>query len=125
MALDFLGDLSRDMWNLKRESLEPLVNISETDDLLVVEVDLPLVRKTDIKLRLVEKGLEVEASLTRCIKFEHWGTIQSSCEFKSLYKLIPLPSPISIEEAKATFKRGILRVEINKRRKVEYKIPIT
>ena len=65
------------------------------------------------------------AELKRCIKFEHWGTNQSSCEFRSIYKLIPLSSPVSIDRAKATFKRGILRVEINKRKKIDYKIPIT
>ena len=124
MALDIFDELARDMWNITRESLEPLIYVTETDDTIVVEVDLPLVKKKDIRLRLVENGLEVEATLTRCVKFERWGTVQKSCEFKSLYKVIPLTRPVNAEGTKASFKKGILRIELKKRKEAEYRIPI-
>jgi len=93
------------------------------EDKVIVEVDLPGVRRKDIQLRFVEGGLEVEASLMECVRFERWGTVQRSCEFRSFYKLVPLPSPAVMEGAKATFKRGILKVEL-KKRKEKYRIPI-
>ena len=124
MALDVFDELSRVMWDLARGSLEPLSSVSETEDKVVVEFDLPLVRKEDVRLRLVEGGLEVEASLTRCVSFERWGTVQRSCEFRSFYKVVPLPSPVVAEGAKATFKRGILKVELRKRKEAEHKILI-
>ena len=111
------------MWDLQRESLEPLTNILETEYTIIVEIDLPLVKKKDIRLRLVENGLVIEASLTRHVRFERWGTVQRSCEFKSFYKLIPLPSPVDTEGVKATFKQGILRVEL-KKKEAEYGITI-
>ncbi len=112
------------MWDLVRESLEPLTNISETDGAVVIEIDLPFVRKNDIRLRLLEDGLEIEASLTRCVKFERWGTVQRSCEFKSFYKIVPLSNPVVAEGIKASFKKGILRVELKKRKEIEHRIPI-
>lgn len=112
------------MWDLTRGSLEPLANVQETEDRVVVEVDLPLVRKKDIRLRLVEDGLEVEASLLRCVKFERWGTVQRSCEFRSFYKVVPLPSPVVAEGTRATFRRGILKVELKKRKETEHRIPL-
>lgn len=112
------------MWDLRRGSLEPLANVLETEDWVVVEVDLPLVKKNDIHLRLIEGGLEVEASLTRYVRFERWGTVQRSCEFRSFYKIMPLPCPVVAEGVKATFKRGILRIEMRKRKEMEYRIPI-
>jgi len=124
MALDFLDELAREMWDLRHASLVPLTTVSETEDKVIVEVDLPLVRKRNIRLRLIEDGLEIEASLTRCVRFERWGTIQRNCEFRSFYKIIPLPSPVVAEGAKAIFKRGILRVELKKRKEVEHRIPI-
>ena len=124
MALDFFDELAREMWDLRRGSLEPLASVSETEDRVIVEVDLPLVKKDDIRLMLIEGGLEVEASLTRCMRFERWGTVQRSCEFRSFYKLVPLPCPVVAEGVKATFKRGILRIEMRKRRAREYRIPI-
>ena len=124
LALDAFDKFNRDMWNLKRESLEPLTSVSETEDKVVIEIDLPLVSKDDVHLRLVDEGLEVEASLSRYVRLERWGTVQRSCEFKYLYKIVPLPSPVVSDEAKATFKKGILRVELRKRKKSEHRIQL-
>jgi HSP20 family protein len=124
VAVDLFDELTREMWDLGRGSLEPLASVSETEDRVLVEVDLPLVRKDDIHLRLIEGGLEVEASLTRCVRFERWGTVQRSCEFRSFYKLVPLPNPVVADSVQATFKRGILRVTMRKRRTREYRITI-
>ncbi|MCW4038194.1 MAG: Hsp20/alpha crystallin family protein [Candidatus Bathyarchaeota archaeon] len=125
MALGLFDELAREMWDLQRGSLAPLVSVSETENRVIVEVDLPLVKKKDIHLRLVEGGLEVEASLTKCVRFERWGTVQRSCEFRSFYRIVSLPSPVVAEGVTAVFNRGILRVELKKRREVEYQIPIT
>jgi HSP20 family protein len=112
------------MWDIKRQSLVPLTSIWETDDNVIIEIDLPLVKKRDIHLRLVEEGLEIEASLKRCVQFKSWGTIQRSCEFRSFYKIISLPTQVVPEGAKATFKKGILRIELKKRKKGIYQISI-
>ena len=112
------------MWSLARGSLEPLTSITETEDVVVVEFDLPLVRKEDVQLRLIEDGLEVEASLIRCVSFERWGTVQRSCEFRTFYKVVSLPSPVVAEGAKAKFKRGILKVELRKRKEAEQRISV-
>ena len=122
--IDIFDELSRDMWNLARGSLEPLTSISETKEKVVIEFDLPLVRKEDVRLRLVEAGLEMEATLKRCVSFERWGTVQRSCEFRSLYKVVPLSTPVVAENAKATFKKGILRVELYKKKEEEHRILI-
>jgi HSP20 family protein len=124
LAIDLIDELARELWDLRRESLVPLARILDTENTVIVEVDLPLVKKKDIQLKFVEGGIEVEASLTRCVQFERWGTVQRSCEFKSFYKVIPLPSYVVAEGAKASFKRGILRIELNKRKAFEDRIPI-
>lgn len=124
LDLDVFDKFSRDMWNLKQESLEPLTSVSETEDKVIIEIDLPLVSEKDIRLRLIEEGLEVEASFSRCVRLEHWGTVQRSCEFKHFYKIMQLPSPTVSEGAKATFKKGILRVELRKRKELEHRIPL-
>ena len=124
MALDIFDKFNRDMWNLKRESLEPLTSVSETEEKVIVEIDLPLVSKKDIHLRLVEEGLEVEASLSKRVRLEHWGTVQRSCEFKYFYKIVQLPSLVVSDDAKATFKKGILKVELRKRKELAHRIPL-
>jgi len=124
LAIDVFDEFWHEMWDIRRRSLEPLTSISEMEDRVVIEVDLPLVKKENIQLRLVEGGLEIEASLDKCMKFERWGTVQRNCEFRYFYKLVPLPSSVVAKEVKATFKRGILRIELKKSGKTEYRIPI-
>jgi HSP20 family protein len=124
LALDVFDEFNRVMWNLKRGSLEPLTSVSETEDKIIVEIDLPLVSKQDVHLRLVEEGLEVEACLSRCVRLERWGTVQRSCEFKYLYKIVSLPGSVVSEGAKASFRKGILRVELRKRKEFEHRIPL-
>ena len=125
LTLGLFDELAREMWDLKRESLAPLASVSETEDRVIVEMDLPLVQKKDIRLRLIEEGLEVEASLMKCVRFERWGTVQRSCEFRSFYKIMSLPCSVVPEGATASFKKGILRVELKKRREIEHRISIT
>jgi HSP20 family protein len=105
----------RPMWDISASQLEPLAHLTETEDKITVSVDLPLVKKEDIKLNVTGDVLEVDAKMQRCIKFERWGTVQRNCEFKSFRKVLKLPSEVIPEEAKAKFKQGILTVELPKR----------
>lgn len=125
MAFGLFDELAQELWDLERGSFTPLVSVTETEDRVIVEVDLPLVQKEDICLRLVEEGLEVEASLTRCVRYARWGTVQRSCEFRTLYKIVALPCPVVAEGTTATFRKGILRVELSKRRDVNVRISVT
>jgi HSP20 family protein len=76
-------------------------------------MDLPLVRKEDIHLTIEEKNLNLEAPLTRCVRYERWGT-HSDCEFSSFYKIVNLPTRVNPDEAKAKFLNGVLSVELPK-----------
>lgn len=124
MTFDRLNQWNRELWDFHRQSLVPLMTISEREDTIIVEVDLPLVRKEDIHVRFLTEGLEVEASLRRCMRFERWGTVQRRCEFSSFYRVIPLPRLITTEGVKATFQKGILRIILKKRPTEAYSIPI-
>ena len=103
----------RSMWDSTTGRLEPLTQVTETLDKIIVTMDLPLVRKEDIRLTIEEDNLKLEAPLARCVKYEHWG-IQSHCEFSSFYKIVALPARINPEEAKAKFRNGVLSIELPK-----------
>jgi HSP20 family protein len=110
----FEGLLSgHSMWDSSTGRLEPLTQVTETLDKIIVTMDLPMVRKEDIHLTIEEDHVKVEASLQRCVKYEHWR-IQGQCEFKSFYKILRLPARVNPEEAKAKFKSGVLSIEIPK-----------
>jgi len=100
------------------------MTLYQSEDALIVEVDLPLVRKEDIHIRLLAKSVEIEATMYRCMRFERWGTVQRSCEFSSFHRVIPLPTAVMAEDVKATFQKGILRIELQKKQDEEYLIPV-
>lgn len=110
----FEGLLSgHSMWDSATGRLEPLTQVTETLDKMIVTMDLPLVRKEDIHLTVEEDHLKLEAPLKRCVKYERWG-IQRDCEFRSFYKIVTLPAKVNPEEAKAKFKNGVLSIELPK-----------
>jgi HSP20 family protein len=124
MAFDLFDEMASAMWNFHQRSLTPLTTVIETESTVIVEVDLPLVSKKDIQIRLIEQRLQIEASLRECLRYERWGTIQRDCEFTTFYASIPLPTLVSKERATATFRRGLLRIELSKQRATTHRIPI-
>jgi HSP20 family protein len=104
---------SRPMWDSSTGRLEPLTQVTESLDKIVVTMDLPLVRKEDIHLTIEEKCLNLEAQLARCVRYERWGT-HSDCEFSSFSKIVNLPARVNPDEAKAKFLDGVLSVELPK-----------
>jgi HSP20 family protein len=104
---------SRPMWDSSTGRLEPLTQVKESLDKIVVTMDLPLVRKEDIHLTIEEKNLNLKAPLVRCVRYERWGT-HSECEFTSFCTIINLPTRVNPDEAKAKFLNGVLSVELPK-----------
>jgi len=112
----FEEEFFKPSWDAESCCLEPLVDVEERDDVIVVTADLPFVeRKEDIRLDVTENTLTIEATMVRGFRLERWGTVQRNVEFKSFRKLVKLPAPVDPEGARATFRRGILRVVLPKK----------
>lgn len=101
--------------DISKRELKPLVHISETEDEVVVTIDLPYVRKEDIKLSANENMLKVEAPARQRIKLRRWGPYQREVEFECFRRTITLPTLVDPEGAKARFKDGILQVFLPKK----------
>ena len=53
--------------------------------------------------------------MSRHVKFEKWGTVQREITFNSFKRSIDLPAEVIPEEAKASFKSGILTLWLPKK----------
>lgn len=109
------NSLEGSMWDVARHEIRPLANVRETDDKIVVSLDLPYVKKENIQLNVTEDRIEVSATMDRYVKYDHWGTIQRGCEFRSYRTTMSLPSKVVPEGATARFKSGVLEVEMPKK----------
>ena len=103
-------------WDLKGY-LEPLLDINEEGDRIVISVDLPCVRKEDIELYATKKSIEIKAKMRKKYKFERWGTTQRGATFRFFRKVLELPVVINPEKIKTEFNKGILRIELKKIKK--------
>ncbi len=125
---EFLGhaysELMHPSWDAVGKYLEPLVNIEDKEDQIVVTADLPYVEdKNDISIDVAEDSLEIRAEIKKAIRWERWGTVQKHIWFKSFRKFIKLPSKVDPEKSRAIFRRGILEISLPKvRRKLTIKI---
>lgn len=95
-------------------SVFPPIDVYETDEALVVEVDLPGVNVDDVKVYLDGSKLILEGTRIKetSSSLKYYMVERYTGYFK---RVIPLPFTPNSEDIKATFFRsGILVVKINK-----------
>ena len=122
---ELLGEEDREtpLCDVAKRELKPLTHITETEDEVIVTIDLPYVRKEDIKLSATENTLKIEAPSREKIRFSPWGPYKHETEFECFRKTVRLPVNVEPEKAKAKFKDGILQVSLPK--KIHgYRVPI-
>ncbi len=112
--------LLRSSWN-RDGNLEPLYELDNRADEIVVTFDLPRVRKEDIEINTTEHSLEVIAQMSNAVCWQRWGVVQRKVSFQSFKKQIRLPEPIEADKAHASLQSGILVITLPK---VSRKVPI-
>ncbi len=107
-----LSPLEEELYDLERRELRPLTQITETDDQIIVTIDLPCVVKENIDLKSTEDTLTIRAKMTECVRLLHHG--KREAEFENYRKNIKLPSTVDPTKAQASFKNGVLQVTLPK-----------
>lgn len=98
----------------------PGKDILETDESIIVHVDLPGIEKKDIDLDVTETRVRVKASFD--IEQEiNRGSHLTLHDRKSgvVRRTVRLPKKVIPQEAEAEFENGVLKVEIPKQEKTE------
>lgn len=88
----------------------PRTDISETDEAMLVSVDLPGLDDKDIEVNVTDDMLTIRGE--REEKSEKDGF--SSQSRRSFHRMIPVPPGVDPEKAEAEFKRGVLTVTLPK-----------
>jgi HSP20 family protein len=100
-------------------SWSPRVDISETENSIVLEADLPGLKPEDFRLSIENFKLTLsgERKFEEEKKGENWHRVERS--YGSFARTFSLPNTVSVEEVKADFKDGVLRVTLPKREEVK------
>lgn len=90
----------------------PPVEVSEQDGQFVVCAELPGIRKEDVKVELTPQGLMITGERKRDREERREGFYRSERTYGTFSRTIPIPEEANLEQAKAQFENGILKVSL-------------
>jgi HSP20 family protein len=90
----------------------PRIDVFERDNRLFTKVDLPGLKKEDVKVEVTDGHLAISGE--RKVETEETKDNVYRCEraYGSFYRAVPLPEGLKLEDVKATFTDGVLEVSV-------------
>ncbi len=120
-----LDDFFNDGWNVpavtQNTHWHPEVDIRETDDAFTIIADLPGLKKKDVNVNVKDGKLEISGERIFENKEDHGSYHLRERSFGSFHRSFHLPETILEDKITATFKDGILSVEVPKAEEVKPK----
>jgi HSP20 family protein len=90
----------------------PKIDVFERDNRLVTKVDLPGMKKEDVKVEVTDGHLAISGERKRETEEKKERTYRYEREYGSFSRAIPLPEGVKLEDVKATFADGVLEVSV-------------
>ena len=104
----------------------PEIEVFEKDHRLVTRIDLPGMKKDDVKVEVTDGQLAISGERKNEAEEKKENVYRCEREYGSFYRVVPLPDGVKLDDVKATFADGVLEVSIplpakpeTKARKVE------
>lgn len=110
----FLGENLAPSEDVSNRTWMPAVNIRETDHAFFVEAELPGMTKEDIDITLENNILKLsgERRFEKDVSEKNYHRVERS--YGNFLRTFSLPSEVEAEGVKASFKDGVLTIEIPK-----------
>ena len=99
------GENAPSMWS-------PHVEVSERNGRLVIQADLPGVKREDLNVRIEPDAVIIQGQRNQEQSTTQSGYYRSERSYGSFYRTIPLPEGADTESATATFRDGVLEIEL-------------
>jgi len=93
---------------------EPRIDLYEQNDKLVAEIEMPGIDPKTIDVAIEDNLLKVEAKKEEKKEEKKKGYYKKEIRSGYLKRMIALPVEVKGEKAKASYKNGVLRVEMPK-----------
>lgn len=103
------GELDRGM-----AEFSPKVNVTETDREIKVTAELPGLDEKDVEVSLDDNAMTIRGEKKEEHEEKDAHSYHMERSYGSFQRMIPLPSPVVSDQAKATFKKGVLSVVLPK-----------
>ena len=100
----------------------PEIDVFEKDNRLVTKIDLPGMKKEDVKVEVTDGQLAISGERKREAEEKGEDFYRCEREYGSFCRAVPLPEGAKIEDVKATFTDGVLEVSVPLPAKQEAKV---
>lgn len=111
---DFWGAGMPARWDRATEGFWPDIDLKDTDKELKVSVELPGLDEKDLEVLLTKEALTVRGEKREDSEQDKGGYHYAERRYGTFERTIPLPVSVDADKAKATFKKGVLRVSLPK-----------
>lgn len=88
--------------------------VFDDDDRIVVRLEAPGMEKDDFEVEVVGGHLLVRGEKQMARERTEGSYSISECAYGSFARAVPLPDEVDIDRASASYRRGVLRVELPK-----------
>ena len=100
----------------------PGIDVFEKDNRLVTKIDLPGMKKEDVKVEVTDGQLAISGERKTEAEEKKENFYRCEREYGSFYRAVPLPDGVKLEDVKATFADGVLEVSLPLPAKPEAKV---
>ena len=104
-APPWTGETAMGLWN-------PHVDVREHDGMLSIAADLPGVKSDDVNVEITPEAVTIQGERRHESTKDQRGYQRSERSYGSFYRTIPLPEGADTENASATLRDGVLRIDI-------------
>lgn len=94
------------------ERWAPQIDVFERDNRLVTKIDLPGLKKEDVKVEVTDGYLSISGERKSETETEKDNVYRCERSYGSFYRAVPLPEGAKLEDVKATFGDGVLEVSV-------------
>ena len=99
------------------EGLEwsPAIDVSETDDAVVVRADIPGLDPEDLEVRLSGRTLTIKGEKKQEKEEKKENFYRVERVYGSFVRTVDLPAEVEADRAEATYKNGVLKITLPKK----------
>jgi len=98
---------------------KPISGVNQTSDRIIVTIELPGVKKEDIKIHIDGMNLIIEAQSQTGSEDKKRGFFSFSKSYTGFRHIVRLPAPVDKESSQANYDSGVLRVILKKKKSRE------
>ncbi len=100
--------------NLEEDAIVPMVDVKETDEAVIVIMDLPGIDRDDVDITIFDNTLRVVAERNKELESSERCYYAQERTYSKFERAIHLPVAVKADEARARIEKGILEITLPK-----------